>query len=206
MAQVDLSRRTFLIGAGCLAAGVVVGAAASPQAAAADVLRPPGSLAEGQFAARCIRCERCISVCPQDILYPLGMEEGKLVVKTPAIDYAEARCTFCDKCRQVCPTAAIGSVDPLAPQQGRIGCAWVYEDRCLAFYEPGACGVCIDACEYGALSFDDERRPVVDEELCNGCGECERICPANVLTSFEGGSYRGIGVVTEAALARKGGA
>ncbi|MFR1166695.1 MAG: 4Fe-4S binding protein [Adlercreutzia equolifaciens] len=35
----------------------------------------------------------------------------------------------------------------------------------------------------GAL-HDDERHPVVDAAKCNGCGECERICPANVLTSF----------------------
>ncbi|MDO4291355.1 MAG: 4Fe-4S dicluster domain-containing protein [Eggerthellaceae bacterium] len=204
MSASNPTRRTFCIGAAALAVGAVAGAAARPFVAQADVLRPPGALPEVEFAARCIRCERCISVCPTDVLYPLGIEAGVVAVKTPALNYASDRCTFCDKCREVCPTQAIGAVDPYSPASGRIGGAWVHEDRCLAFVQPGACGVCVDACEYGALSFDAERRPVVDDALCNGCGECVRICPANVLKSFAGGSARGIEVMTERQLAERG--
>ena len=66
----------------------------------------------------------------------------------------------------------------------------------VAFGQVGTCGICVDACEYEALSYGDERHPVVDAAKCNGCGECERICPANVLTSFGGGHRRGINIVT----------
>ena len=192
-----VSRRTFIGGACALAGAAVLGVAVAPQTAAADLLRPPGSLPEADFAARCIRCERCISVCPTDVLAPAGIEQGVLAVRTPFVDFASDACTFCDLCRQVCPTAAIGAVDPYAPQDGRIGVAVVHPDRCLAFLQSGSCGVCVDACPYEALDFDDERRPVVDEAKCNGCGECVKICPANVLTSFSGGSVRGIEVVTD---------
>lgn len=196
------TRRTFVIGAAALVAGVASGAAARPFAAYADVLRPPGSLDESDFAARCIRCERCISVCPTDVLYPLGIEQGIVSVRTPALDFTDGSCTFCDECRKVCPTGAVGLVDAWKPQEGRIGQAVVWEDRCLAFLTLNSCGVCVDACPYEALSFDAQRRPVVDGTRCNGCGECVRVCPANVLTSFSGGSTRGIEVVTEKRLAQ----
>lgn len=205
MSAENPSRRTFLAGAAALVVGVVAGVVACPFAAQADVLRPPGSLAEGDFMARCIRCERCISVCPENVLEPIGIEGG-LAVRTPKLNYAAGACTFCDKCREVCPTAAVVSVDPHRPDLGRIGVAVVDEERCLAFVQTGSCGVCVEACSYDALSFDSQRRPAVDEALCNGCGECVKICPANVLTSFGGGQMRGIGVVTEKTFSAMGGA
>lgn len=199
-ASPGFSRRTLLIGGVAVAAGVALGALSRPLVAEADVLRPPGSLSEGDFMARCIRCERCISVCPTDVVAPLAIEQGVLGVRTPYLVFAGNRCTFCDECRQVCPTGAIGSVDPLNPAAGRIGVAVVDTERCVAFDQVGTCGICVDACEYEALSYDDERHPVVDAAKCNGCGECEHICPANVLTSFGGGYRRGINVVTEKAF------
>ncbi|WP_296013539.1 4Fe-4S dicluster domain-containing protein [uncultured Adlercreutzia sp.] len=192
-----MSRRTLLIGGAAVAVGAACGVASIPLVAEADVLRPPGSLAEEEFMARCIRCERCISVCPTDVLAPMPIEGGLLAVRTPFVTFANDACTFCDECRKVCPTRAIDMVDPYQPALGRIGVAEVDAGRCVAFDQAGTCGICVDACPYEALSFDEGRRPVVDEAKCNGCGECVKICPANVLTSFSGGSQRGINVVTE---------
>lgn len=205
MATSEVSRRAFMFGVGALAVGAACGGATRLCASPSPVLRPPGALAEADFMARCIKCERCISACPTDVLFPLGIEAGFANARTPSIGFEGDCCTFCDECRIVCPTGAIGVVDPLRPDLGRIGLAQVQEERCLAFLQSGACGVCVDACPYGALSFDGERRPVVDEALCNGCGECVHVCPANVLTSFAGGSTRGIEVLLEAGELREGG-
>ena len=191
------TRRTFVFGAAALAVGAACGVAARPFSTGASVLRPPGGHIESNFMAKCVRCERCISACPTDVLYPLGIEQGVMAVKTPAITYSAGSCTFCNKCTHVCPTEALSEVDPYAPLAGRIGCAHVLQDKCLAFIEPGACGICVDACPYNALSFDGERRPRVDANLCNGCGECVRVCPANVNTSFSGGEVRGIEVLPD---------
>lgn len=203
MAHEGLTRREFFVGGGIALGATLLCGAVGIEQAYADVLRPPGSLAEEEFLQRCIRCERCISVCPTDVLRPMGIEEGVLQVRTPVIDYSLGACTYCDKCREVCPTAAIGSADPLQTESGRIGVAMVRTDKCIACIQAGSCGICIPACPYGALSLDSNGRPVVDVDACNGCGECEAICTANVSTSF-GGSVRGIEVVTQRAFENAG--
>ena len=48
----------------------------------------------------------------------------------------------------------------------------VNERRC------SGCGLCVEACPYGARIFDEERMlAVVKEALCQGCGVCTSICP-----------------------------
>lgn len=37
---------------------------------------------------------------------------------------------------------------------------------------------------YDAITLDAQNRPVVDPGLCNGCGKCEQICPANVYQAY----------------------
>jgi heterodisulfide reductase subunit A len=49
----------------------------------------------------------------------------------------------------------------------------VNERRC------SGCGLCVEACPYGARVFDEERMiAVVKEALCQGCGVCASICPS----------------------------
>ncbi len=41
------------------------------------------------------------------------------------------------------------------------------------------CGVCVDTCQFGALSLDDHLD--IDAELCMGCGVCVNHCPNEAL-------------------------
>lgn len=43
------------------------------------------------------------------------------------------------------------------------------------------CGLCIDACPFGALSLDGERIITVSE-ACTGCGACVPVCPTAALS------------------------
>ncbi|MEJ2067631.1 MAG: FAD-dependent oxidoreductase, partial [Deltaproteobacteria bacterium] len=48
----------------------------------------------------------------------------------------------------------------------------VVERRC------SGCGLCVEACPYGARVFDEERMvALVKEALCQGCGVCSGLCP-----------------------------
>jgi heterodisulfide reductase subunit A len=43
------------------------------------------------------------------------------------------------------------------------------------------CGVCVEVCQYGAITLeeiDGETRAVVNEALCKGCGTCIAACPS----------------------------
>lgn len=207
MVSETLTRRGFVFGAAALVAGITVGCGGRAAGAAASqeaILRPPGAVGEELFRSLCVKCERCTSVCPEGVIQPLAIEGGVIDARGPELSFKDGCCTFCDLCRQVCPTAAIREVDPALPAMGRIGCATIHSDACLAYCDLGACGVCVEACPYGALSFDSQRRPVVDASRCNGCGACEAVCPAGVLTRFSGTSYRGIEVVTESMLKKVG--
>ena len=44
-----------------------------------------------------------------------------------------------------------------------------------------SCGVCIDACPNGALSFDSENLIIIDREQCAACGEYVVVCPEGAL-------------------------
>jgi ferredoxin-type protein NapG len=107
-------------------------------------------------------------------------------------------CNFCNKCVEVCPTNAL---QPFDCKEVRIGLASLQKDICIA-WDAGGCTVCITACPYQAILLDGQGHPMVDPEKCNGCGICEKVCPALVLRSYIGGNTRGIEVKP---IAREGG-
>lgn len=43
------------------------------------------------------------------------------------------------------------------------------------------CQLCVEACPYDAITFDEEKKvAVVNEILCQGCGACSVVCPSGV--------------------------
>lgn len=153
------------------------------------VLRPPGGQDEETFLATCIRCDRCREICPTGAIGITNFEDGILNVRTPIMKFHIGHCTMCKKCVDVCPTVAL---KPFTPNRVKIGFA-VVNDRCIA-WSVGGCTVCKSACPYHAITLDKDNRPVIDAQACNGCGLCEKVCPALVLRSYLGGDLRGIEV------------
>ncbi|QUN07100.1 4Fe-4S dicluster domain-containing protein [Shewanella yunxiaonensis] len=153
------------------------------------LLRPPGGQNEAEFLAKCIKCDRCRSVCPTSVIGVAHVEDGLAEARTPIMKFHDGYCTMCGKCTEVCPTGALQLFDE---RTVKIGLATI-TDTCIAWNADG-CTVCFDACPYGAIYLDAHNRPVVDAQKCNGCGKCEKVCPALVLRSYVGGKTRGIEV------------
>ncbi len=40
-----------------------------------------------------------------------------------------------------------------------------------------ACGLCAKSCTEGAITLDDDRKPVSTPERCTYCGDCVKVCP-----------------------------
>ncbi len=193
VAGVDAGRRTVIAGAAAgLVAAPLVEVPLVRDLPDPALIRPPGSLPERDFLARCVRCGECMKVCLTNGLQPTALEAGLEGVWTPVlvprIGYCEYSCTLCG---QVCPTGAIEPLTVEAKQQVRIGTAFVDPARCLPIALGTECSVCEEHCptatkaiqlvEIEAPGPDGSprrvRRPVVDPEICIGCGICETRCP-----------------------------
>lgn len=131
-----------------------------------DYPRPPGALDEADFLARCTQCMDCAVACPHAAIGLLG--DG-----TPALDPNKNPCHLCEDlpCIAACERGALVPV----PMEGIFyGLAAVNPRTCIPFLGP-ECGACRVACPIRAIRMDGVR-PVVDLDVCNGCGLCREAC------------------------------
>ncbi|MDA1276555.1 MAG: 4Fe-4S binding protein [Verrucomicrobia bacterium] len=159
-------------------------------------VRPPGSVPEREFLQLCIRCGECFKACPNNVLQPLGFQQGLEGLWTPRVDANWAGCeSSCNACGQVCPTGAIRALPLVEKKAARMGLAVVNQNTCLPFAEREACQLCVDECAaagYHAIEFttvgteiDTAGNPIQDSgylapvvllDKCVGCGLCQTRC------------------------------
>jgi MauM/NapG family ferredoxin protein len=145
-------------------------------------LRPPGARAEAELVALCIRCNRCIEVCPYGALKPAGWVHGP-DAGTPLLEPADVPCYLCMDCPPVCPTDAL---EPITEKsEVRMGRAVVDEEACWAF-QGVLCRTCVDECPMQEAADTRTGEPAIYQNAllrpvvtgaCVGCGLCERFCP-----------------------------
>lgn len=189
------TRRGFLTGT-LAGAGTALATSQAWGAASAPLpVRPPGSLPEPRFLQACIRCGECFQACPNDVLQPMGFEQGLEGLWTPRVVANWAGCeATCNNCGQVCPTGAIRALPMEEKRVARMGLA-IVESSCLPLAGKEACRLCVDECNaagYRAIEFmrvhpqlDENGQPVdgsgfsapvVLSDRCVGCGLCQTRC------------------------------
>jgi polyferredoxin len=155
------------------------------------LVRPPGSVDEETFLRRCIKCGECMKVCITNGLQPTFLQAGFEGMWSPIlvsrIGYCEFNCTLCG---QVCPTDAIEELEVEEKKQRKIGLAFIDQNRCIPYSFKINCIVCEEHCPTTpkAILFEEQtiatedgekvnKLPVIDPEVCIGCGICEYACP-----------------------------
>ncbi|MBP5488936.1 MAG: 4Fe-4S binding protein [Bacteroidales bacterium] len=147
-------------------------------------LVPPGAVSVKRFYERCTGCQLCVSNCPNGVLKTSTDLEHLL---QPTMSYADGYCRpECNTCSTVCPA---GAIEPLAKGEKLTlswGVAHVYHKDCLQ-RQSTDCGNCVRHCPVGAIRMVTNRAgrevPVVNEELCIGCGACESLCPVRPISA-----------------------
>ncbi len=154
-------------------------------------LRPPGAQ-EATLLSSCIRCGKCIRVCPTQGLQPSLTQSGLEGLWTPILVPRLGPCDFsCTACGDLCPTGAIPQLPLDEKRKTPIGKAYVNPNLCIPWSGRGECIVCEEMCpvpekaivleERPLRSARGEKRtaqaPVVLHDRCIGCGLCESKCP-----------------------------
>ncbi|TET90367.1 MAG: 4Fe-4S dicluster domain-containing protein [Methanomassiliicoccales archaeon] len=140
---------------------------------------------------KCIGCQLCSRVCPNDCItmekVKVGedyqepsrseMDEKKNVVLRPGVNIG--RCLFCGNCSEYCPTGAWvhTSVVELAD----------FSRDALVFT---AEQLKIEGKPTKELKNRIEENPKLDEETCIGCKRCARECPTRCIVMIPGKKMR----------------
>lgn len=149
-------------------------------------IRPPGALAEEDFAAACVRCGLCVRACPFDTLKLAELGDG-VTAGTPYFVARQVPCEMCKDipCVEACPTGAL-SKNLTDIRKAEMGVAVLTSrDTCYAVARGANCRACYLACPIKDEAISMERRqtdgrgyfePTVHRDKCTGCGKCEEAC------------------------------
>ncbi|MDD3059792.1 MAG: ferredoxin-type protein NapG [Sulfurimonas sp.] len=204
--QVMSERRKFILsmakGVGLAAMGGLVWSAYVDEVTASSLmLRPPGALKEDDFLATCIKCGLCVEACPYDTLM-LAKPGDNRPLGTPYFVPRDIPCYMCPDipCVPVCPTGALNEASvtrdgKLDINSADMGVAVVDMKNCIAVWGI-QCDACYRACPLlgQAITIEyskNERtgkhafmKPVVDSDVCTGCGLCEKACVTEKASIF----------------------
>jgi ferredoxin-type protein NapG len=130
---------------------------------ATNSLRPPGAVPEEIFPAKCIRCGRCVEVCPYRSILMLDIRSG-IHAGTPLIEVEKIPCYLCMKCVDVCPTV---SLQRTRQEDTRMGLAVINRFDCAAWIGMTLCRTCYDKCPCAEKAIRlDQLRPVHQRLSC----------------------------------------
>jgi ferredoxin len=143
---------------------------------------PPGSISIAHFTGACTACYLCVTRCPGKVIEPGMAVYGKVGVLMPHLSNRQGYCNFqCTVCGEVCPTGAILPLTREEKKQAQVGRVHFIRENCIVITQKTECGACSEHCPTKAVNMVVEnglRVPVVNPDICVGCGACEYACPS----------------------------
>jgi carbon-monoxide dehydrogenase iron sulfur subunit len=123
-------------------------------------------------AEKCTGCHICEHFCSfhhEGAVWP-GRSRIAILADSDDGPFVPNVCRQCEDapCAAACPEEAIALNE-------RTG-AWVVDvEVCIG------CGVCVDACPYGAIVVDEQLGVALKCDLCGGEPECAAMCPSGAI-------------------------
>lgn len=122
----------------------------------------------------CMGCHACEAACKQEHGLPVGPQLIQVIEKAPK--FIPMYCHQCGNapCQKACPVDAIMTNDQ--------GIVLVIRENCIG------CRVCVDACPFGAMAFDEGTALAMNCDVCVhrlAVGKepaCMSICPTRCIT------------------------
>jgi Fe-S-cluster-containing hydrogenase component 2 len=124
----------------------------------------------------CVACRNCEYACAFKQAETFQRRDSNIRVNF----YPEERvclpwtCVHCEQawCQEVCPAAAIG-------RNPATGAVEIDPERCAG------CKLCLLACPYGAIRFDERAKVARKCDLCGGDPQCVKFCISGALQYVE---------------------
>lgn len=133
------------------------------------------------ISPECVRCNLCVEECPVDAITEAKSD------KQPRIT---DKCVKCDICAETCPIGAVKILETTSDLNEEVKFRMKEEKvphRKLKLknitVDEEKCegsGECVKFCPTSAISMK-EGKTVVDTSLCIGCGACANVCPENAI-------------------------
>lgn len=145
-------------------------------------LSPPGAVSAAHLLDHCTACHLCVAKCPSRVLKPAFMEYGVGGIMQPVMDFEHGFCNFdCTVCADVCPNGALLKLTKQEKHTLQVGRVVFVKENCIVHTQETSCGACSEHCPTQAVSMQPYKNgltiPVVNPDICVGCGGCEYVCP-----------------------------
>jgi len=129
----------------------------------------------------CIRCMGCEAICSFSKEHEVNPELSRIKVEPRELEWIEGKSTkivthkICHQCPGITPCMKACPVSDAIRRDSHLGTVLINDSNCTR------CGLCIDACPFGAISYDKRNNRIIKCDLCSGDPQCVKWCSVNVL-------------------------